>query len=60
MNELALTIRTTLISLQIIMCSPFLDDPQDDVVDSQNLSDIKLFNYTTKHCVEEYANPENN
>ena len=30
------------------MCSPFLDDPQDDVVDSQNLSDIKLFNYTTK------------
>ena len=54
----ALTIRTALISLQALMCEPVPDDPQDAVVAKQYMSDIKLFNQTAKHWVEEYANPE--
>ena len=54
----ALTIRTALISLQALMCEPVPNDPQDAVVAKQYLSDIKLFNETAKHWVEEYANPE--
>ena len=56
----ALTIRTTLISLQGLMCEPVPNDPQDAVVAKQYMSDIKLFNQTAKHWVEEYANPERN
>ena len=56
----ALTIRTALISLQALMCEPVPNDPQDAVVAKQYLSDIKLFNQTAKHWVEEYANPERN
>ena len=56
----ALTIRTALISLQALMCEPVPNDPQDAVVAKQYMSDIKLFNETAKHCVEEYANPERN
>ena len=56
----ALTIRTALISLQALMCEPVPNDPQDAVVAKQYLSDIKLFNATAKHWVEEYANPERN
>ena len=56
----ALTIRTALISLQALMCEPVPNDPQDAVVAKQYLSDIKLFNETAKHWVEEYANPERN
>ena len=54
----ALTIRTALISLQALMCEPVPNDPQDAVVAKQYMSDIKLFNETAKHWVEEYANPE--
>ena len=54
----ALTIRTALISLQALMCEPVPNDPQDAVVAKQYMSDIKLFNQTAKHWVEEYANPE--
>ena len=56
----ALTIRTALISLQALMCEPVPNDPQDAVVAKQYMSDIKLFNETAKHWVEEYANPERN
>ena len=56
----ALTIRTALISLQALMCEPVPNDPQDAVVAKQSMSDIKLFNQTAKHWVEEYANPERN
>ena len=56
----ALTIRTALISLQALMCEPVPDDPQDAVVAKQYKTDIKLFNQTAKHWVEEYANPERN
>ena len=56
----ALTIRTALISLQALMCEPVPNDPQDAVVAKKYMSDIKLFNQTAKHWVEEYANPERN
>ena len=56
----ALTIRTALISLQALMCEPVPNDPQDAVVAKQYMSDIKIFNQTAKHWVEEYANPERN
>ena len=56
----ALTIRTAQISLQALMCEPVPNDPQDAVVAKQYMSDIKLFNQTAKHWVEEYANPERN
>ena len=56
----ALTIRTALISLQALMCEPVPNDPQDAVVAKQYMSDIKLFNQTAKHWVEEYANQERN
>ena len=56
----ALTIRTALISLQALMCEPVPNDPQDAVVAKQYMTDINLFNQTTKHWVEEYANPERN
>lgn len=56
----ALTIRTALISLQALMCSPVPEDPQDAQVASQYMSDIKAFNATAKQWVEEYANPEKN
>ena len=56
----ALTIRTALISLQALMCEPVPNDPQDAVVAKQYKSDIKLFNQTAEHWVEEYANPERN
>ena len=56
----ALTIRTALISLQALMCEPVPNDPQDAVVAKQYMSDIKLFNETAKHWVEEYAKPERN
>ncbi len=42
------------------MCEPVPNDPQDAVVAKQYMSDIKLFNETAKHWVEEYANPERN
>ena len=42
------------------MCEPVPDDPQDAVVAKQYKTDIKLFNETAKHWVEEYANPERN
>lgn len=53
----ALTIRTALISLQALMCAPVPEDPQDAQVASMYIKDIKLFNETAKHWVDEYANP---
>ena len=42
------------------MCEPSSINPQDAVVAKQYTTNIKLFNETAKHWVEEYANPENN
>lgn len=44
----ALTIRTALISLQALMCSPEPTDPQDAMVAQQYLSNKALFNETAK------------
>ena len=40
----ALTIRTALLSLQALLCSPEADDPQDAEVANQYKSDINVFN----------------
>lgn len=47
----ALTIRTALISLQALMCSPEPDDPQDAQVANMYKTDRKLFEYTAKQWV---------
>ena len=44
----ALTIRTALISLQALMCSPVPEDPQDHEVASQYKADKNLFYKTAK------------
>lgn len=54
----ALTIRTALISLQALMCSPVPEDPQDGQVAAQYKTNIKLFNETAKNWTNEYANPK--
>jgi ubiquitin-conjugating enzyme (huntingtin interacting protein 2) len=51
----ALTIRTALISLQALMCSPVPDDPQDAEVASMYKNDINSFNKTAKLWTENYA-----
>lgn len=51
----ALTIRTALISLQALLCSPVPDDPQDAEVASQYKGNIELFNKTAKLWTENYA-----
>ena len=38
------------------MCAPVPEDPQDAQVASMYMKDIKLFNETAKHWVDEYAN----
>lgn len=51
----ALTIRTALISLQALMCTPVPDDPQDAEVAKMYKSDINTFNKTAKMWTENYA-----
>lgn len=51
----ALTIRTALISLQALMCSPVPDDPQDAEVASQYKNDYNAFKKTAKSWTENYA-----
>jgi ubiquitin-conjugating enzyme (huntingtin interacting protein 2) len=51
----ALTIRTALISLQALMCTPVPDDPQDAEVASQYKNNIKEYNKTAKLWTENYA-----
>lgn len=51
----ALTIRTALISLQALMCSPEPDDPQDAQVANMYKTDRKLYEYTAKQWVQNYA-----
>ena len=45
----ALTIKTALLSLQALLCSPEPNDPQDAVVAKQYLSDYALFESQAKH-----------
>jgi ubiquitin-conjugating enzyme (huntingtin interacting protein 2) len=51
----ALTIRTALISLQALMCTPVPDDPQDAEVAKMYKTDLNTFNKTAKMWTENYA-----
>eukprot|EP00934_Nitzschia_sp_Nitz4_P007973 Nitzschia sp. Nitz4//scaffold58_size112336//41176//41835//NITZ4_004028-RA/size112336-snap-gene-0.153-mRNA-1//1//CDS//3329554974//7963//frame0 len=53
----ALTIKTALLSLQALMCSPEPGDPQDAEVAKMYLSDRKTFDQTAKFWTESYAKP---
>ena len=58
----ALTIKTAMLSLQALLCSPEPNDPQDAEVANMYKSDKLLFNNTAKFWTECYAKPkdENN
>ena len=51
----ALTIRTALISLQALMCSPEPDDPQDAQVAAQYKNNPTQFHATAKQWTEQHA-----
>lgn len=51
----ALTIRTTLISLQALMCSPEPDDPQDAQVAAQYKNNPEQYVATAKQWTEQHA-----
>jgi len=51
----ALTIKTALLSLQALLCSPEPNDPQDAVVAKQYLNDMPLFEQTARHWTRTYA-----
>lgn len=51
----ALTIKTALLSLQALLCSPEPADPQDAQVARMYLDDIKEFNKTAKFWTDSYA-----
>mmetsp|Transcript_19941 Transcript_19941/g.56044 ORF Transcript_19941/g.56044 Transcript_19941/m.56044 type:complete len:191 (+) Transcript_19941:185-757(+) len=51
----ALTIKTALLSLQALLCTPEPNDPQDAVVANQYLKDYELFASTAKHWTESFA-----
>ena len=51
----ALTIRTALISLQALLCTPEPKDPQDAEVAKQYLSNRKLFEQTAKDWTKKFA-----
>lgn len=54
----ALTIKTALISLQALLCTPQPDDPQDAEVASMYLNNQEQFLHTAKFWTETYARPE--
>mmetsp|Transcript_2647 Transcript_2647/g.5389 ORF Transcript_2647/g.5389 Transcript_2647/m.5389 type:complete len:198 (-) Transcript_2647:113-706(-) len=51
----ALTIKTALLSLQALLCSPEPNDPQDAEVASMYKADRNTFNQTAKFWTEMYA-----
>mmetsp|Transcript_30289 Transcript_30289/g.42929 ORF Transcript_30289/g.42929 Transcript_30289/m.42929 type:complete len:197 (-) Transcript_30289:151-741(-) len=55
----ALTIKTALLSLQALLCSPEPGDPQDAQVANMYLQDRATFNKTAKFWTESYAKPKN-
>jgi ubiquitin-conjugating enzyme (huntingtin interacting protein 2) len=52
----ALTIKTVLLSLQALLCSPEPNDPQDAEVAKMYKSNVQEFNRTAKFWTETYAN----
>uniref|UniRef100_A0A7S2AZF0 E2 ubiquitin-conjugating enzyme n=1 Tax=Florenciella parvula TaxID=236787 RepID=A0A7S2AZF0_9STRA len=51
----ALTIKTALLSLQALLCSPEPDDPQDAEVANMYKSDRELFTQTARFWTDTYA-----
>ena len=51
----ALSIKTALISLQALLCTPEPNDPQDAEVANMYLSSIETFNATARFWTETYA-----
>lgn len=51
----ALTIKTALLSLQALLCSPEPDDPQDAEVAKMYKTNIEEFNKTAKFWTDSYA-----
>jgi ubiquitin-conjugating enzyme (huntingtin interacting protein 2) len=54
----ALTIKTALISLQALLCTPQPDDPQDAEVASMYMNSHETFVNTAKFWTETYARPD--
>ncbi|KAG7373836.1 ubiquitin-conjugating enzyme [Nitzschia inconspicua] len=54
----ALTIKTALLSLQALMCSPEPSDPQDAEVAKMYMADRAKFEKTAKFWTETYAKPK--
>ncbi|WVO13390.1 hypothetical protein L204_101005 [Cryptococcus depauperatus] len=50
-----LTLKSTLISLQSLLCEPIPNDPQDAQVAKHYLTDRKSFEETAKHWAQAYA-----
>ncbi|OCF56608.1 ubiquitin-conjugating enzyme (huntingtin interacting protein 2) [Kwoniella mangroviensis CBS 10435] len=50
-----LTLKSTLISLQSLLCEPVPNDPQDAEVAKHYLADRNSFNATAKHWAQAYA-----
>merc|ERR1712008_560707 len=51
----ALTIKTALLSLQALLCSPEPDDPQDAEVANMYKKNLEEFNRTAKFWTDTYA-----
>jgi ubiquitin-conjugating enzyme (huntingtin interacting protein 2) len=56
----ALTIKTALLSLQALMCSPEPGDPQDAQVAKMYLENRAEYNKTAKFWTQSYAKPKSN
>lgn len=54
----ALTMRTALLSLQLLLCSPVPNDPQDAVVAGQYTKDKKAWEKQATEWTELYASPD--
>merc|ERR1712196_96612 len=54
----ALTIKTALLSIQALLCSPEPDDPQDAEVANMYLSNYERFKSTAKFWTDCYARPK--
>ncbi|KAJ1456893.1 ubiquitin-conjugating enzyme/RWD-like protein [Pelagophyceae sp. CCMP2097] len=54
----ALTIKTALLSLQALLCSPEPDDPQDAQVAQMYINEPTVFKQTAKFWTESYASPK--
>lgn len=56
----AMTLRTVLLSIQMLLASPEPDDPQDAVVARQCKEDPEIFRRTARYWAQVYANAPGN